>query len=82
VKRLFWLVTGIAFGVTMAVSVERAVRRKARRFTPQRIGGDLAGAAHDFVLDLRDAVAEGREAAREREAELRQRLEGRVGARP
>jgi hypothetical protein len=79
-KRLFWLVTGIAFGVTMALSVERAVRRRARRYTPERLAGDLVGAARDLVIDLRDAVAEGRVAAQEREAELRQRLEGRVAS--
>ncbi len=81
-KRLFWLVTGIAFGVTMALSVERALRRQARRFTPDRVADDLVGAARGLVIDLRDAVAEGRVAAKEREAELRERLDRRVTASP
>jgi hypothetical protein len=81
-KRVFWLVTGVAFGVTMALSVERAVRRQAQRLRPERLAGDLAGGLRDLGRDLQAAVAEGRDGMREREAELRAKLDERVAAHP
>lgn len=74
-KRLFWLVTGIAFGVTMAFLAQRSVRRQADRLRPERVAGDVAGAIRDLGADLRAAVAEGRVAMSEREGELRESLD-------
>jgi hypothetical protein len=63
-KRLFWLCTGVGFGFGSSFWVMRAVRRTVDRFRPTRVVARLE-------VDVRAAVAEGREAAREREAALR-----------
>jgi hypothetical protein len=81
-KRLFWLVTGIAFGVTMALWAQRAVRRTTDRLRPQRMAGDVAGAVKDLGHDVRAAVLDGRSAMRRRELELRSKLDGGVATRP
>ena len=76
-KRLFWLVVGAGFGFGMSFWLMRFVRETVARYTPERVSGDLADALRSFGADLRAAVAEGREAMREREAELRADLEPR-----
>ena len=70
-KRLFWLVVGVGFGFGMSFWFMRFVRSTVERYSPERVSEDLAGALKAFGEDLRAAVAEGREAMREREAELR-----------
>jgi hypothetical protein len=76
-RRLFWLVIGAGFGFGVAFWLMRFVRSTVERWSPERVSSDLAGALRSFGTDLRDAVAEGREAMREREAELRADLEHR-----
>lgn len=75
-KRLVWLVIGAGFGFGMSFWVLRAVRQTLERYRPERMSADVAGALRDLGKDLRAAVAEGREAMREREAELRAAIEG------
>lgn len=70
-RRLFWLVVGAGFGFGVSFWLMRFVRETAARYTPERVSADLADALRSFGGDLRAAVAEGREAMREREAELR-----------
>jgi hypothetical protein len=77
-RRLFWLMIGAGFGFGVSFWVTRFVRETAARYTPERVSADLAGALRDLGSDLRAAVAEGREAMKEREAELRLEVE-RVG---
>jgi gas vesicle protein len=74
-RRLFWLVIGAGFGFGVSFWVTRFVRETMQRYTPERVSADLAGALRDLGKDLRAAVAEGREAMREREAEIRNELE-------
>ena len=69
-KRLFWLLVGVGFGFGVSFWVTRFVRSPLERYAPERVSGDLAGALKQFGSDLKEAVAEGREAMREREAEL------------
>jgi hypothetical protein len=76
-RRLFWLVIGAGFGFGVAFWLMRFVRSTVERWSPERVSSDLAGALRSFGTDLREAVAEGREAMREREAELRADLEPR-----
>ncbi len=76
-KRLFWLVVGVGFGFGASFWVTRFVRATVERYSPERVSSDLADAIRGFGGDLRAAVAEGREAMREREAELREELETR-----
>jgi hypothetical protein len=76
-KRLFWLVVGAGFGFGVSFWLMRFVRETVNRYSPERLSSDLSGAVRQLGADLRAAVAEGREAMREREAELRAELEGR-----
>jgi hypothetical protein len=73
-KRLFWLVAGAGFGFGVSFWMMRFVRETMARYTPERMSADLAGALRGLGSDLRAAVAEGREAMREREAEIREEL--------
>lgn len=70
-RRLFWLMVGAGFGFGVSFWLMRFVRETAARYTPERVSADLADALRGLGGDLRAAVAEGREAMREREAELR-----------
>jgi hypothetical protein len=74
-KRLFWLIIGAGFGFGVSFWVTRFVRQTVLRYSPERVSGDLADAIRSFGTDLRAAVAEGREAMRDKELELRDRLE-------
>ena len=73
-KRLLWLVVGASFGFGLSFWLTRAVKETVARYTPERVGTDLAGAFRALGQDLRAAVAEGREAMREQEAVLRAEL--------
>jgi len=73
-RRLFWLLVGAGFGFGMSFWLMRFVRETAARYTPERVSADLADALRGLGTDLRAAMAEGREAMRDREAELRVEL--------
>lgn len=75
-RRLFWLIMGAGFGFGMSFWLMRFVRDTAARYAPERVSADLAGAIKGLGTDLRAAVAEGREAMRERESELRAEVSG------
>lgn len=76
-KRLFWLLAGAGFGFGVSFWLTRFVKETVGRYSPERVSADLAGAIRDFGRDLREAVAEGRDAMRERETELRAEIERR-----
>ena len=73
-RRLFWLVLGAGFGFGLSFWLMRFVRRTAERYSPDRLSADLAQAARGVREDLKRAAAEGREAMRDREAQLRDEL--------
>lgn len=73
-KRLFWLGTGVGFGVGSSFWLMRAWRRTVDRYRPSRVVARFEG-------DVRAAVAEGRVAMREREETLRS-ARGGVSPRP
>ena len=70
-RRLFWLLIGIGFGFGTSFWMMRFVKETMERYSPERVSSDLADAVKGLGTDLRLAVAEGRVAMREREAELR-----------
>ena len=76
-KRLFWLLMGVGFGFGVSFWIMRFVRSTMERYTPERVSSDLAGALKQFGADLKDAAAEGRQAMKEREAELLSELDQR-----
>lgn len=63
-KRLFWLVVGFALGLGSSWAVTRRLRRIAARYAPAEV-------VDRWGSSLRAAVAEGRDAMRAREAELK-----------
>lgn len=72
-KRVRWMTIGFGVGVGASVWAYRSVRRSVdRHASPELIDG--ARKANALRRDLVDAVAEGRAAMAEREAELRARL--------
>jgi len=76
-KRLLWLMIGAGFGSGVSFWIVRFVRGTVERYAPERVSADVAGAIRSLGTELRLAVAEGREAMREREAELRAQIERR-----
>ena len=70
-RRLFWVMVGAGFGFGMSFWLMRFVRSTVERYSPERVSEDLGRVARRLGSDLRVAVSEGREAMREREAELR-----------
>jgi hypothetical protein len=80
-KRLFWLSVGLAIGFGCSFWAMRAVRRAVERYGPERVTRDLVDGARSLLVDVREAVAEGRDAMREREEQLRAELDRRGRAR-
>lgn len=80
IKRLVWLTLGITVGVLAVLRTQRSLRRRADRLRPERMATDLADALRALGVDLRKAVAEGRTAMSQREAELNEQLQVRTGA--
>jgi hypothetical protein len=76
-RRFLWLIIGAGFGFGMSFWLMRFVRETVDRYSPERMSADLSGAIRSLGTDIRAAVADGREAMREREAELRADLERR-----
>jgi hypothetical protein len=74
-RRLFWLCVGAGFGFGSSFWLMRFVRETAARYAPPRVSAELSGAIKGLGSDLRVAVADGREAMRAREAELRADVE-------
>jgi hypothetical protein len=73
-KRLFWLSVGVGFGFGLSFWFTRYLRDAIERYTPERLSSELAAALRGLGEDLRAAAAEGREAMREREGEIRAEL--------
>jgi hypothetical protein len=72
-KRVRWMGLGFGLGVGATVAAARKVRRRIDRYQPSA----MVERATEGVQSLRDqlaaAIDEGRSAARDREAELRNR---------
>jgi hypothetical protein len=62
---------GAGFGFGTSFWVTRFVRAAVANYSPERVSENLAGSLRRLGADVRAAAAEGREAMREREAELR-----------
>jgi hypothetical protein len=80
-KRLFWMTFGVGLGFGLAFWLSRFLKQTAERYSPERVSNDVADGLRRLGSDVRAAVSEGREAMREREAQLRVELETRQAAR-
>jgi hypothetical protein len=74
IRRLVWFTSGATAGLGGAVWMRRRVRRTVRRYAPEYLRSEAKASVRRLSWGLRDAVAEGRSAMREREAELRAEL--------
>jgi hypothetical protein len=78
-KRLRWLVMGMGVGASASVWTQRRLKQWIKSYTPPEVaaraakrGTEVAGRT---AGEVRTAFAEGREAMRQREAELRQQVD-------
>jgi hypothetical protein len=71
-KRLRWLVTGLAVGAGGSLWAQRKVKILASRYRPSGLAGSAATRAKGLPADVVAAIREGRAAMKQREAELRE----------
>ena len=83
-KRVFWMGTGMAVGAGSAFWAKRKVEQTVEQYLPEQVAERAASSAKDLGRAVRAAAAEGREAMRATEAELRARVDARtfVGPEP
>ena len=74
IRRLVWFTSGATAGFGGAMWVRRRIRRALRRYAPENVRADASASVRRLGAGVRDAVAEGRSAMRDREAELRAEL--------
>lgn len=77
-KRVFWLGTGVAVGASGAFWAKRKAEEAIEQYLPDQVAERAATSARDLGRTVRSAAAEGREAMRSTEAELRARVEART----
>lgn len=77
-KRIFWMSTGVAVGAGSAFWAKRKVEATVERYLPEQVADRAATSAKDLGRTMLAAAAEGREAMRATEAELRARVEART----
>ena len=75
-KRLFWLTVGAGFGFGSSFWLMRVVRNTVERYAPRPLTRRVAASVRTARGEVAAAVSEGRDAMREREAELRRRAPG------
>ena len=75
-KRATWLTVGFGLGVGATVAGARAVKKQVERYQPNAVVDRLTDSVANLRDQLKAAVDDGRDAAREREAELRARGPG------
>ncbi|WP_421120219.1 hypothetical protein ACE2AJ_02450 [Aquihabitans daechungensis] len=77
-KRIFWMSTGVAVGASGAFWAKRKVEETIEQYLPEQVAVRAATTAKGLGTTVRQAAAEGREAMRTTEAELRARVEART----
>lgn len=81
IKRFVWFVSGSITGALAVVATRKKVRRQVSRVTdsaPAKIVRDATGSVRRTANEVSDALREGRDAMRTKEAELRARIDGRA----
>jgi hypothetical protein len=80
-KRLRWIMMGMGVGASASVWAQRKVKVLLRSYTPPEVAARAAkrstDAAGRTAGEVRTALAEGRQAMRQREAELRHQIDQR-----
>jgi hypothetical protein len=70
-RRIFWLALGLGAGTAGAIMTMRFVRRQTRKVAPANLAREARGGLMDLAKLVSESIAEGREAMRETEEELR-----------
>ena len=78
IRRLSWFAAGVVAGVGVARSARRRVAGTARRLSPTNVVARVRRRAEDGIDSVSGAVREGRLAMRNRERELRARVDRRI----
>lgn len=82
IRRLVWFVAGAVGGAAGTVVAGRRVKRRVRdtvdSLAPVRVARDAGRRVRSSVEGVADAVRDGRVAMRDKETELKARLEGRI----
>lgn len=85
-KRVRWIVMGMGMGAGASVWAQRKVKLFMRSYTPPEVASRAARrgseAAGRTAGEVRTAFAEGRQAMRQREADLRHQIDQRQQQRP
>jgi hypothetical protein len=74
-KRTFWFGAGIAAGASGTVWAQRKVKEQLDRTTPGHLAGKALQGGRRVTETVRLAFEDGREAAAQREVELRDRYD-------
>lgn len=77
-RRLFWFGLGAAAGASGTVWVERRVRASLEALQPDHLVAVAGRRAREVGRVVAEAIVEGRDAMRQREAELRGLRDGRA----
>ena len=70
-RRILWLAVGLGAGVAGAIMTMRFARRQARKVAPATLAREARGGIMDLAKLVSESLAEGREAMRDKERELR-----------
>ncbi len=70
-RRIFWLAVGLGAGAATAIITTRFARRQARKVAPANLAREARGGLMDLAKLFSESIAEGKEAMREKERELR-----------
>ena len=81
IKRFVWFVSGSITGAVTVLATRKKVRRQVSRVTestPAKIVRDATESVRRTANEVSDALRDGRDAMRTKEAELRARVDGRA----
>lgn len=70
-RRIFWLALGLGAGAATAIITTRFARRQAEKVAPANLAREARGGMMDLAKLVSESIAEGKEAMRDKEEELR-----------
>jgi hypothetical protein len=70
-KRTRWMVVGYGLGATTSYLAARRMRRTAQRYAPNAVASRVGSTVGGTARHVQNAVLQGRDAMRDREAQLR-----------
>jgi hypothetical protein len=85
-KRVRWIVMGMGVGASASLWAQRRLKLLMRSYAPPEVAARAAKRSSELAGrkagDVRTALAEGRQAMHQREAELRHQIDQREKGRP